>query len=67
MVGNSMNSENMPWQYPQKSTNLGKSAWVAGLIRVYSGLNQGILRGLLRGLLRIQGFTQVGNPRKPPR
>ena len=32
MVGNSMNSENMPWQYPQKSTNLGKSAWVAGCL-----------------------------------
>ena len=38
MVGNSMNSENMPWQYPQKSTNLGKGPHFAGLIRVYSGL-----------------------------
>ena len=32
MVGNSMDSESMPWHLPQKSTNLGKSAWVAGCL-----------------------------------
>ena len=70
MVGNSMNSENMPWQYPQKSTNLGKSARFAGLIRVYSGYIQdysGVSQGITQGIFRItQGCIRLETPESHP-